>query len=364
MTAPPSSARPAHPPAASDVQPPDSWHELVRPDRIGPALAAATGEQAWLTPDVTLLSGGKSNLTFLVASAAGDLVLRRPPAGPLLPTAHDMAREARVQRALAASQVPVPRIVLTDDGELLGVPFYVMERVEGHIIRDELPAGYASTEEERRRLGLALVDTLADLHEVVPGEIGLGDYGRPEGFLDRQVRRWTDQWERSADEEVPAVTELGRLLAARIPASQRTGIVHGDYRLDNCVVSLSSPPHVNAVLDWELSTLGDPLADLALLLFYWLEPGETGLQLTPAVTDLAGFPTRAEVTARYASRSGADVSDLAFHEGLAHFKCAVITQGIAMRARSGAMAGQEFGDLSQEVRRIAERGLERFGSRS
>jgi len=168
-----------------------STADLVRPDRLGPVLADATGDGRWRSLDATLIAGGKSNLTFELTSAAGALILRRPPSGELLPSAHDMGREARIQRALEATSVPVPKIVLAEpDADLLGVPFYVMEKVPGHIIRDELPDGYAQTPAEKLALTDALVDVLADLHAVDPEAIGLGDYGRPHGYLERQLRRW------------------------------------------------------------------------------------------------------------------------------------------------------------------------------
>jgi aminoglycoside phosphotransferase (APT) family kinase protein len=335
--------------------------DLVRPDRLGPVLADATGDGRWRSLDATLIAGGKSNLTFELTSAAGALILRRPPSGELLPSAHDMGREARIQRALEATSVPVPKIVLTEpDADLLGVPFYVMEKVPGHIIRDELPDGYAQTPAEKLALTDALVDVLADLHAVDPEAIGLGDYGRPHGYLERQLRRWNGQWEKSKTHEVAAVDELGAQLATLRPESQRASIVHGDYRLDNCLMALADPARVMAVLDWELSTLGDPLTDLGLLLFYWREPGEDKPALTPAVTRNPGFPGRGHLVERYARRTGAQLDDMAFYEAFAYFKFAVIAQGIAARVAAGSMAGQDFGDLDQEVTKIAEDGLSRL----
>jgi aminoglycoside phosphotransferase (APT) family kinase protein len=338
-----------------------STADLVRPDRLGPVLADATGDGRWRSLDATLIAGGKSNLTFELTSAAGALILRRPPSGELLPSAHDMGREARIQRALEATSVPVPKIVLTEpDADLLGVPFYVMEKVPGHIIRDELPDGYAQTPAEKLALSDALVDVLADLHAVDPEAIGLGDYGRPHGYLERQLRRWNGQWEKSKTHEVAAVDELGAQLAKLQPESQRASIVHGDYRLDNCLMALADPARVAAVLDWELSTLGDPLTDLGLLLFYWREPGEDKPALTPAVTRNPGFPGRGHLVERYARRTGAQLDDMAFYEAFAYFKFAVIAQGIAARVAAGSMAGQDFGDLDQEVTKIAEDGLSRL----
>jgi len=335
--------------------------ELVRLDRLGPALARATGDLRWRSLEAALIAGGKSNLTFEVTSEAGALILRRPPSGELLPSAHDMGREARIQRALAGTSVPVPKVVLQEtSGDLLDVPFYVMERVAGHVIRGEIPDGYAESPGEKLALANALVDVLAELHMVDPEAIGLGDYGRPRGYLDRQIRRWNGQWEKTKTHEVRAVDELGSRLARQLPESQRESIVHGDYRLDNCLMALDDPSKVSAVLDWELSTLGDPLTDLGLLLFYWREPGEDERVLTPAVTRNPGFPRRSHLAERYAQLTGASLDDIAFYEAFAHFKFAVIAQGIAARVAVGAMAGQDFGNLDDEVLKTAEEGLIRL----
>jgi aminoglycoside phosphotransferase (APT) family kinase protein len=305
-----------------------------------------------------LIAGGKSNLTFFLRCPAGSVVLRRPPAGPLLPSAHDMGREARVQKALAGTPVPVAPVVLEDTtGDLIGVPFYVMQEVPGRVVRDELPAGYADTEDDRRRIGEALLDTLVAVHAVDPAAVGLGDYGRPEGFLARQLRRWRGQSEASRTVEVPDLDRLAAGLADTVPESPAPTIVHGDFRLDNCLLAPDDPGTVAAVLDWELSTLGDPLTDLALLLFYWREAGERQLSLTPTVTQLPGFPTRDSLVERYAERSGRDVAELDWYRAFAHFKFAVIAQGIAARVAAGSMAGQDFGDLDEEIRLIAADGV-------
>lgn len=332
--------------------------ELTGLDRLVPALIQATGQEAWASTEVDLISGGKSNLTFVLSSAAGELVLRRPPTGHLLPSAHDMVREARVQRGLAGTDVPVPRVVLADAGDLIGVGCYVMEKVPGHVIRAELPAGYAESTEERRSMGLAFADTLAALHAVDPGEIGLADYGRPGGFVARQVRRWTGQWEASRTHEVPEIDELGRRLAAGIPEQRRATIVHGDFRLDNVVLDAVGPDRINAVLDWELSTLGDPLTDVGLLMLFWAGAEDATLTLIPGVTHLPGFPTRDEMLERYATTSGADLSDLDFYHSFACFKFAVIAQGVQARASAGSMGGQDFGNLDAEIRQLAQTGLE------
>ncbi|MEV7345881.1 phosphotransferase family protein [Streptomyces sp. NPDC093544] len=337
---------------------------LVRLERLAPALAAALDDERWLRLDATLLADGKSNLTFEITSEAGAVVLRRPPSGALLPRAHDMGREARVQRALRDSAVPVAAVLLDDlDGELIGAPFYVMEKVPGHVIRDRLPPAYAEAAPDRTALADALIDVLVALHAVGPAEVGLTDFGRPTGFLERQVRRWQGQWAKSKTRDVPALDELGAGLAALLErvAMPRSSIVHGDFRLDNCLMDLADPGRVAAVLDWELSTLGDPMTDLGLLLFYWREAGETESPLTPTVTTGAGFPGRAYLAQRYAAATGASLDHLALYEAFAHFKFAVIAQGIAARVAAGAMAGQDFGNLDAEVVRCAEEGMARLG---
>jgi aminoglycoside phosphotransferase (APT) family kinase protein len=331
--------------------------ELVPLDRLAPALVAATGDARWSAPEVELISGGKSNLTFILRSGADELVLRRPPTGTLLPSAHDMGREARVQAGLGASDVPVAKIVLADAGDLIGIPCYVMEKVEGHVIRGELPDGYAQTPEARRAMSFAFVDTLAALHAVDHDAVGLGDYGRPEGFMARQVRRWTGQWEASRTHDVEEIQELGRRLTAALPAQQRATIVHGDYRLDNVVYDQDDPGTIRAVLDWELSTLGDPLTDLGLLMLFWRAEGEPELSLIPGVTHLPGMPDRDAILARYAAASGADLSDMAFYQAFAHFKFAVIAQGVSARSAAGAMGGQAFGNLDAEILHLGLAGL-------
>ena len=335
-----------------------SHDELLRPVRLAPLLAEALADERWLELDADLIAGGKSNLTFRLSSPAGQVILRRPPSGKLLPSAHDMGREARIQAALAGTPVPVPDVVLQETtGEVIGVPFYVMSLVPGHVIRENLPPGYAESENDKSRLVDSLVDVLADLHEVDPAQVGLGDYGRPAGFLERQIRRWIEQWQRSKTREVRPVDELADKLSGRLPAQQGQTIVHGDYRLDNCLVDVDDPGRVAAVIDWELSTLGDPLTDLGLLLFYWREPGELQRVLTPTVTGTAGFPGRSYILERYAERTGAALDEIDFYTAFAHFKFAVVAQGIAARVASGSMAGQDFGNLDDEVASIAESGL-------
>ncbi len=332
--------------------------ELVPPDRLGPALVQAVGDARWRSLEVSLIAGGKSNLTFEITSEAGAVILRRPPSGELLPSAHDMGREARIQRALTSTSVPVPKVILQEtSGELLGVPFYVMEKVPGYVIRARMPEGYSGSPVANLALADALIDVLAELHTIDPRTVGLEDYGRPQGYLERQLLRWSAQWEKTKTRDLKAIDELRWRLTRLLPQRQRHSIVHGDYRLDNCLVALDDSPRITAVLDWELSTLGDPLTDLGLLLFYWREPGEYESALTPTVTQDPDFPARAYLAERYARLTGATLDDITFYEAFANFKFAVIAQGIVARVAAGAMAGQSFGDLDDEISRVVEEGI-------
>jgi aminoglycoside phosphotransferase (APT) family kinase protein len=265
-----------------------------------------------------------------------------------------MAREHRVLAALERTGVPVPRVLHLGaaDGPL-GAPFYVMERVVGHVCRNALPPGYADAPEQREAIGLALVDVLADLHRVDPAAVGLADFGRPVGFMERQLRRWSQQWEASKAREHPELDALRDALVRTRPEQRFSAIVHGDYRLDNTVLHPTQPGRIVAVLDWEMSTLGDPLADLGALLAYWSEAGDDGVRaaarIVPPVTAGEGFPTRVQVVARYEQRTGFDVSDVGWYEAFAYFKLAVVCQGIAARAAGGAMLGSGFDEAQRLV---------------
>lgn len=317
-------------------------------------------------PDVgpvraTLLVGGRSNLTYALTDGAHRWVLRRPPLGHVLATAHDMRREYRVLRALASTAVPVPRTVLAHaDPDLLGASFYVMDAVDGVVHRDADDLARLDAD-AARRLGHAFVDVLAALHGVDPAAVGLADFGRPDGYLERQVSRWTAQLASSRSRDVPGFDELGARLARSVPVPQRASVVHGDYRLDNVIVAPDDPGRVRAVLDWEMATLGDPLADLALFALYWQGwgggPGEVRDNPIFAVPAEHGFPPTAELTARYADRTGLDLADTPWYGGFACFKFAVICEGIHYRHVRGLTVGAGFDRIGALVPGIVRRGL-------
>jgi len=337
--------------------------EGAEPERVGPWLAERLHDPAWRHCEVSLIAGGKSNLTYLVASRAGELVFRRPPLGHILPTAHDMAREHRVITALGATAFPVPRTLLYSpaDDNPLEVGCYAMERVIGHICRDEIPAGYADAPDECRAIAEGLVDVLADLHSTDPASIGLAEFGRPEGFMERQLKLWSKQWERSKASELPPLDALRDALLRTKPERFPQGLVHGDFRLDNCILHAAQPGRIVAVLDWEMSTLGDPLADFAAMLAYWADPDEDEplavARIVPPLTRRAGFLTRRELIERYAARTGLDTSRIDWYLAFAYFKLAVICQGIAARAAGGAMLGSGFEDAQQLVELQVRAGL-------
>ena len=331
------------------------------PTVVGPYLADVLNDERWRSVDIELIAAGMSNLTYVVRPEGGSeddaVILRRPPTGAVLATAHDMAREHTVISALGNTSVPVPRTLhLCTDESVLGAPFYVMERVEGVHVVQEFPAGYADDPTQRRAVGEGLIDVLADLHLVDYEAVGLADFGRPEGFAARQVRRWTKQWDATRDRDRPGLDALAARLAETVPTTQRSSIVHGDYRLDNCLLDPAEPGRIRAVLDWEMSTLGDPLADLGMLFVYWPQAGEESLTGQSSVTALPGFPSRAEVAERYAAHSGLDLADLTWYVGFAYFKFAAIVAGIVARSKAGAMAGKDTSGYEERIDPCVERG--------
>lgn len=307
----------------------------------------------------SLIGNGRSNPTYRLSDGRRHWVLRRPPYGHVLPTAHDMRREYTVIAALASSRVPVPRALhMCEDESVLGAPFYLMELIDGRFVGDRdsaeaLPPG------ERQALGFNLVDVLADLHDIDPDAVGLGRLGRPDGYLERQLKRWARQWEASSTVNRPEVAVLLAKLERALPNRRCPGIVHGDVKLDNILVSPQDPAKIVAVLDWEMSTLGDTLTDLGILLSFWDVPGEPFNPVTQGCTALAGFPTRAELLARYAQRRRIDMPDVDWYIIFADVKIAVILEGINTRHKQGRTVGDGFDGVADMVDPLLQRALER-----
>jgi aminoglycoside phosphotransferase (APT) family kinase protein len=302
-----------------------------------------------------VIAGGKSNLTYEVTDGSTSWIVRRPPLGHVLATAHDMVREHRVITALAPTGVPVPTTyALCEDPDVIGAPFYVMEKVDGTPYRTASqlePLGPART----RAVSVAMVDTLAELHRVDPAAVGLGDFGRPEGFLARQVRRWRKQLDASHTRDLAGATELHALLEAHVPDASAPGVVHGDFRLDNLLVD--DRDRVAAVIDWEMATLGDPLTDVALLLVYQ-RLADLGIgNVVADASRASGFLSNEEMLARYAAGSDRDLSTIGFYLGLGYYKLAVILEGIHYRYTHGQTVGAGFDTVGTVVEPLIAAGL-------
>ncbi|MGW4488379.1 phosphotransferase family protein [Amycolatopsis sp. NPDC004368] len=302
-----------------------------------------------------MLQGGRSNLTYILTDGHARWVLRRPPLGGLTPSAHDMGREYRVVAALRDSDVPVARAVALGGEDVLGVPFSVVEHVDGVVIRtteqlDEL------ADDDVRRCAHGLVDVLARLHAVDPHAVGLDDFGRPEGYLARQVRRWHDQWLRVKTRDLPDVDTLHARLAETCPAESGASIVHGDYRIDNVILAPDDPAKARAVVDWEMATLGDPLADLGLHLVY-SDPAFAPVLAGAAASTSDRLPPVRDLAQRYAEISGRDLGRLDFHLALGYFKIAVIAEGIHARYQQGLTRGSGFESVGGAVAPLVAAGL-------
>ncbi len=319
---------------------------MVEGINAGPVGDWLVAHVAGVTPpfEFSLIAGGHSNLTYRVEDAGGRvLVLRRPPLGHVLESANDMGREYRIISALAGTDVPVaPALGLCDDASVNGAPFYVMAFVPGTVMSDAAAARTLS-EAERDALGRHVIEVLCNLHTLDVAAVGLDDLGRKEAYLDRQLRRWTRQWENSKTEELPVMEAVTALLAERKPEQVGFAIVHGDYRLGNMI---ARGGRLQAVLDWELCTLGDPLADLGYLLNSWIEPGEaTGEQLIGAPTAVGGFPSREMLIEIYAERTGRDLGQIDYYRAFSHWRLAAIGQGVYKRYLVGAMGKDRGFDL-------------------
>ncbi|MGW2149109.1 phosphotransferase family protein [Nonomuraea bangladeshensis] len=300
---------------------------------------------------VSLISGGRSNLTYLVEARERRLVLRRPPLGHVLPTAHDMRREWRVISALAPTPVPVPEpVAFCGDEDVIGAPFYLMGHVPGTAMRTREELGDPPPEHVRR-LSERLAEVLAAIHAVDYREVGLGDFGRPEGYMTRQLDRWCQQWERSKTADLPEYDHLVRRLRDRLPPETPGTLVHGDYRLDNTLVR-AGDLEILAVVDWEMSTIGDPLADLGLTLTYWHSRGDderAGIPVAGDATLTPGFLDAPEFAEHYAKASGREITDLGFYVAFGNFKLAVIIEGIHARFRQGKTVGEGFDRIGAAV---------------
>jgi len=308
--------------------------------------------------EVERIGEGHSNFTFLVQRGDARVVLRRPPRPPLPPSAHDVLREARLLAALESTPVRVPRVLATGDEDAgLGVPFYVMEEMHGEVITTDVPAPL-DDEEGRRRISEELVDALAEVHAVDWRACGLEGYGKPTGYLERQLRRFNGLWEFSKTRELPVVEEVGAWLAANLPESPESTIVHGDYRLGNVMVGGGAPAELVAIFDWELSTIGDPLADVGYLTVTWAEqddPADISFSSLSAATRRPGFMTREELTARYEERSGRTVSALNWYQALALWKSAVFMEGNYRRFTMGASDDEYLALFDEGVPALAEK---------
>jgi aminoglycoside phosphotransferase (APT) family kinase protein len=295
--------------------------------------------------DVELIAGGRSNLTYRLDLGGSRLVLRRPPLGHVLPTAHDMTREYRVLAALSGTDIPVPApVAICDDTDVVGAPFYLMQYVEGQVLRTRQD-GELLTPDQARQLSERLAEMLSAIHGVDIEAVGLTGFGRPQGYLARQLARWQRQWELSNTRDMPGYDRLVERLAAGLPSGGDHTLVHGDFRLDNMLVTLGAHPAVAAVVDWEMSTLGDPLADLGLTLIYWADPDdppELDISVGSTITAGPGFLSRAELASRYAELTGRDLSGIGYYMAFGCFKLAVVLEGIHARFLQHKTVGEGF----------------------
>jgi aminoglycoside phosphotransferase (APT) family kinase protein len=342
---------------ARDVRPGEQldWARLGAWLRERLPACGVPGLDVSVEPAVAQFPGGHSNLTYLVRFGDAEIVVRRPPFGPVPPTAHDMAREFRWLSAMHRVFPLAPRpYLLCEDLDVVGSVFYAMERRRGLVVRTEEPPALANLD-ARRRLSEAMIDTLADLHAIDVSAPGLSTLGKPAGFVERQVRGWSERWHRSKTTPLPEMDALAIWLRDHLPGDPATpSVVHGDFKLDNVMLNPDDVGRIVAVFDWEMSALGDPLVDLGILLTYWspTAPPEQHDALT-TITDRPGFFTRQEILDRYAARSGRDLSGIRYHEIFAVFKIAVVIQQIFYRYAQGQTSDRRFVTFDTRVAYLA-----------
>jgi aminoglycoside phosphotransferase (APT) family kinase protein len=333
-----------------DTAPIRTGEELPREPLVawlGAVGAANLAARVWDTLTIEQFPAGHSNLTYLLRTAAGEFVLRRPPVGPLPPKAHDMVREAHVLAAVHPHFPPGPQVLaVCADTAVIGAPFFVMERRHGVVVRRGMPPEYAGIADAAGRISRALIDGLADLHRIDVLATGLITLGRPEGFLERQVAGWSDRWYRAQTSPLPAMDRVIAWLGEHRPDSAHTTLVHNDYKLDNVMLDFADPGRLVAVLDWEMATVGDPLADLGLTLTYWSLPEARAVA---GMSDREGWWTRDLMLARYVERTGFDLAALPWHEVLGTFKLAVIVQQIYARYVKGQTSDPRFREMGLMV---------------
>ena len=323
------------------------------PDRLYKWVVSAGLDDLGELRGVQLIAGGRSNLTYRLDFDGGQLVLRRPPLGHVLPTAHDMSREYRVLTALRGTQVPVPdALAICQDPDVVGAPFYLMRYVDGLVLRST-EDGSLITAEQAGQLSELLAEMLATIHAVNTEAVGLSDFGRPQGYMTRQLSRWQRQWDLSKTRDIPAYDDLVGRLTAGLPESTDGTLVHGDFRLDNTLVRLGEPATIAAVVDWEMSTLGDPLADLGLTLSYWADSSDDrswlDINVGAGITAQPGFVSRARFADRYAELTGRDISGIGYYIAFGYFKLAVVLEGINARFQQHLTVGEGFDHQGQAV---------------